>query len=566
MSRAATGAGTAITTASAAHGQLPVVGPVTTSQPCGARRTSRTVTPVSISDAGLAQPLGAGSSGSRPTPPRIPAKTGPRIRLDRPPDLERGGEHRALVLNGLEQPRCAGPHRDVDGPVGVHAEQQRRDQSIDDVRAEATADVLADRDVVTGRRRGPDMVEGQLRERQRTEHPAARERTQVGRDAHDEAARHLEQVTVDEQTRRDERGVDEVVAEAEVADEPDRLGSGREHRLGALVDRQPLELGHPQLPTHLGSLDSSTVTRRSCRARHRNHAAASPEMPPPTTTTCGRRSVAVRALGGGSLSVTAPPCHPASAVAGSRPRQREPVCPRSRPTDDARRRRVGADVEEDPCAGLQSSDHPEAPASPRDRRRRRRPRGPRPRRLRRGHLVHELGGDTAVGRRRRGGPSDRLRRRGQGDRAGADGTARTGDLPADVDVRSLGRRDRRHVGARERRRGRDHRPRHGGCAVRRQHREPGELARRRPPGAAADVRREGVCSAGLVPAAPVGLRVVVDHAAPRQRRGRRVPAGRGRRSARSRRHPAAAPTSRPRSPTSTPGCATPRPRWSGCAR
>ena len=184
MSRAATGAGTARITASACD-DARVGGRARHDLPArdGAAH-------VADGHAGLdrrRRPRAAArpaTAGSRPTPPRIAGEQRPAVDVGRPRDLERRREHASA---GAGRPRTAaarGAHRDVDRAVGVHPEQQGRDEPVDHVGAEPTADVLADRDVVAGRAwPGSTWSSGQLRQGPRAEHAAARQRRR-GRSAH----------------------------------------------------------------------------------------------------------------------------------------------------------------------------------------------------------------------------------------------------------------------------------------------------------------------------------------------------------------------------------------------
>ncbi len=144
-SRAVARAGVARTTASACTTSGSRVEPTTRFQPPSGRRArSRTVAPVRT----VAPEAVATAPGSRPTPPRRPAKTGTSLAC---PGVDIAAAAARLSERSRSQQRhhlgYGGPGGDLAGVAGVHAAEQWLHQPVDDLLAQALLDQVADADV-----------------------------------------------------------------------------------------------------------------------------------------------------------------------------------------------------------------------------------------------------------------------------------------------------------------------------------------------------------------------------------------------------------------------------------
>ena len=236
----------------------------------------------------------ATAAGSRPTPPTTPAKTGTggssRTARRR---LRGGGRQQRATARGerghLRRRGAAatagrrGRRRPRRAAARAAGRPPRRPSRRPTSRPTATSPSGA-----SHRRAGSDPVQrgpGQPPAPSSTPAAGQRPRGRSGRPSTVGGSARSRPAAPHRGCRRGRR-VAQVVAEADRADQVDRLRPAVQHRLGAGVDAQPGELGLGEL-----AADASAPTRarslagRGAAARSRC-AAARPAMPAPTTTQC----------------------------------------------------------------------------------------------------------------------------------------------------------------------------------------------------------------------------------------------------------------------------------------
>ena len=287
-SRAVGRAGVASTTASASISSATRVGPDhETPAAVGAGRE--------LADRGAgahrrARTWVATASGSRPTPPTIPAKTG-YVGRGGPSAAAAASHQRRCTVEQRDHLRHGGAGGQLAGVAGVDATEQRLDQPVDDLLAEPLLDqpptlTSSSSTWVAAAAAG---VHGGACQPGRGEHAAGGElRSSVGTPIRGAAsARSAPRV---HRPRSDRGRVHDVVAQPDRAGKVDRLGAAVQHRLGADVDEHPADLGPSAACRRAGSIPRAP-SRRGAGARRRSRCTGrQPAIPPPTTTT-RRRSV-----------------------------------------------------------------------------------------------------------------------------------------------------------------------------------------------------------------------------------------------------------------------------------
>jgi hypothetical protein len=263
----------------ASYGTGAAADPAVSRQPVAVRASARTVVPSST----RAPDRAASAAGSRPRPPGSEANSGPSVGgvADR---ASRAASSR-LRCRPAAATSCGSVARSDSrsGRPGVDAAEQRLDQPVDHLAAEAPGDQLPHGHVVGDRPARQQQVQRHAVQAASGQQPAAGERGQVGRQPEQRPGGQRPERAAAPDEGRAGGGGDELVLQAAVAGQRDAVRHPGQHRVGALVDGQPADLAHGHLAADpRGALEH----RHPGPAPARLAAAASPATPPPTTTRC----------------------------------------------------------------------------------------------------------------------------------------------------------------------------------------------------------------------------------------------------------------------------------------